>query len=134
MTEPAPVGYRIGNVGEGAQVAQGSNINQTMLQAGVSPEQIRAAFADVFSAIAADETLDQDEKQVAKESAEEVMTATEQAGDDPGALKRALGKAKKLLGGAWTTLVKAMESDAVQKTIGTITEASMQATIKSMLG
>jgi hypothetical protein len=127
-------GFHIGDVGAGAQVAQGVNITQTMQTAGVTVEQLRTVFADVFAAIKADDSMDDDEKQVAAESAEEVLQATAHAGEDPSALKRALSKAKKLLGGAWNVLATAMKSDPVQKTLGTITEAALQASIKATLG
>lgn len=134
VSENPGTGYHIGDVGAGAQVAQGSNITQTMQQAGVSLDQLRSSFDQVFAAIAADESLDADEKQIAVETTEEVLEATRRAGEDPSALNRALKRASKLLGGAWANLVTAMKSDAVQKTIGTITEAGVQGAIKSLLG
>ena len=133
MTENQ-VGYHIGDVGAGAQVAQGSHITQTMLQAGVAPDELRAAFQSVFQAIDDADDLDDDEKEIAREAAQDVVQATERAQEDPSALKRALTKARRLLGNAWGRLAEAMKSETVQKTIGTITEATVQAGIKSLIG
>ncbi|MFF0945490.1 hypothetical protein ACFYE2_14865 [Kocuria sp. CPCC 205300] len=126
---------KFGNVGSGAvvSVAQGKGISQTLQQAGVNQDELKHAFDDVFTAIRADQSLDNDDKEVALEIAGEVLNATEKASEDPSALKRSLTKARKLLGGAWSKMVEAMNSAAVQKTIGTITEASVQASIKSII-
>jgi len=134
MSEESPVGYHIGNVGAGAQVAQGTNITQTMLQAGVAPDELREVFTPVFRAIDTARDLDEDEKAVASEAAQEVVEATERAQEDPSALKRALTKARRLLGDAWEHLASAMNSETVQKTIETITEAAILASIKSLTG
>ena len=134
MTDSTAPGYSIGNVGAGAQVAQGQHISQTMLQAGVAPAELRAAFDPVLSFIDTAEDLDDDERDVAREAVQDLVTATEHAQEDPSALRRALTKSKKLLGSAWSKLVEAMNSEAVQKTIGTITEATVRAGITSLIG
>jgi hypothetical protein len=134
MTDSTPAGYHIGNVGAGAQVAQGEHISQTMLQAGVGLDDLRAVFDPVLRAIDTADDLDDDEREVAREAVQEVVEATEHAQEDPSALRRALTKSRKLLGNAWGRLVEAMNSETVQKTLGTITEATVQAGIKSLIG
>lgn len=134
MDERPQKSYHIGSVGAGAQVAQGENITQTLVQAGVSADELAAAFAPVLEAIAADAELDDDEKEVAADAVNDLAAATRRAAEDPTGLKKALTRAKKLVGGAWGTLVAAMSSDAVQKTLATITEAATAASIKAALG
>lgn len=132
--ERAGTSYRIGDVGPGAQVAQGHDIRQTMRLAGVDADEVRRAFEPVLALIDADEAMDADDKQDARDAVAEVREATLVAGSDPSRLRRSLSRARKLVGSAWDGLVQAMTSEPVQKTIGTITEAAARASIQSMLG
>ena len=75
-------------------------------------------------------------KELATEKTVAVAEGLLAAAEEPGQLKKALLDAKGFLSAsaswAWDALAKVMKSEAVQTTLATITEASVQGAIKGI--
>ena len=131
--------YQMGDVGAGARVAQGENITWTEGFTG-SPqgEELKHRFADLLARIDRADDLNDDERAIAKEKTEAVANGLANAQREPSRLRRALLDAKAFLASSahwvWDGLNGILSSEAAQKTIATITEASTKATIQSMVG
>ena len=117
--EPKPVAersYRIGDVGDGARIAQGENISWVEEVARLPEGQ---ALAQQFEALL---------ERISKDKAQE----------SPAAFRRALLDAKSWFGGtvSWVghALGGILKSEAAQKTVGTVAEAGTRAAIASFLG
>jgi hypothetical protein len=131
--------YQIGDVGSSARVAQGENISWIE---GVSSLPDGGSLAQEFSVllkrIAEHPDMDEDTRALAQAKTQAVAEGLAQAKQSPGALRRALLDAKAWFGSTATwvgeEIGKILKSEAAQKTIATITEASVQATIKSFTG
>jgi hypothetical protein len=136
-----PVGktYTMGNVGSGAIAVQGeqNQIIGNRLAALEDGPEIERMFADLFERLDKAD-VDKVTKDMALEKTRAVAVGLTEATSDPGKLHRALLDAKAFLGSAlgwaWKQLSEIIQSDAVQKTIGTITEAGTRAAISSVTG
>jgi hypothetical protein len=138
-TDEGSKSYHIGDVGAGARVAQGENISwQEGISALPDGKLLQEQFATLLVRIAEADGLDDDTRDLAREKIDMVATALEQVGSQPARLRRALADAKVFLTASaewvWDGLRSVLTSDAAQKTIGTITEATATAAIKSLLG
>jgi hypothetical protein len=128
----------MGNVGAGARVAQGENISWvegiTGLPGGASLAQ---QFTALLERIAQDASLDEDTRALAQDKTKVVAEGLAKVEESPGMLRRALLDAKSWFDGTafWvgTALGDILKSEAAQKTIGTVTEATTQAAIDSFV-
>jgi hypothetical protein len=134
----APRSYQMGNVGAGARVAQGDNISWIEGVARLpGGESLAQQFNALLERIAQDSSLDEDIRALAQEKTKAVAEGLTKVEQSPGILRRALLDAKSWFGGAasWigNELSDILKSDAAQKTIGTVTEATTKAAIASFL-
>jgi hypothetical protein len=130
--------YQMGNVGAGARVAQGENISWVEGVAGLpGGESLAQQFTALVERIAQDKSLDEDTCALAQDKTKAVAEGLAKVEDSPGILRRALLDAKSWFGGAasWVgnALGDILKSEAAQKTIGTVTEATTKAAIASFL-
>jgi hypothetical protein len=141
-SEPkAPKGrdrYSIGNVGAGARVAQGRNISWVETVASLpNGEPLSQQFDALLRRIAEDSSLDEDTRVLAQTKTEAIAEGLAKLDESPGVLRRALLDAKSWFGSAasWvgTALNDILKSDAAQKTLGTITEATTKAAISEFM-
>jgi hypothetical protein len=126
--------YQIGDVGAGARVAQGDNISWIEGVARLpGGDSLAQQFAVLLDRIGQDTSLDDDRRAAAVTKAKEVAEGLARAKVAPGALRRALLDAKSWFGGAPSWIGKALgdilKSEAAQKTIGEITEATTKALV-----
>jgi hypothetical protein len=139
--EPKPAAersYRIGDVSAGARVAQGENISWVEGVSGLPDGQLLTRqFDALLERIAKDTSLDEDTRELAQAKTKAVAEGLAAAEKQPSVLRRALLDAKSWFSGAATWVGEALgdilKSEAAQKTIGTITEASTKATIDSFV-
>jgi len=130
--------YSIGNVGAGARVAQGRNISWVEAVASLPDgELVSQKFDALLRRIAEDAALDEDTRVLAKTKTEAIAEGLAKLDESPSVLRRALLDAKSWFGGAasWvgSALNDILKSDAAQKTLGTITEASTKAAISEFM-
>ena len=139
--EPGPAAgrsYQMGNVGAGARVAQGENISW-LEGVGSLPEggSLAGQFDALLKRIAADTSLDEDTRELAQDKTKAVAEGIANVQGSPGALRRALLDAKSWFGttASWVgdALGGVIKSEAAQKTLATVTEASTKAAIASFL-
>jgi hypothetical protein len=139
--EPKPVAgrsYQMGDVGAGARVAQGENISWiegvASLQGG---ESLAQQFTALVERIAQDASLDEHTRALAQNKTKAVAEGLTQVEKSPSILRLALLDAKSWFGSAasWvgTALGDILKSEAGQKTVGTVTEATTKAAIDSFL-
>jgi hypothetical protein len=132
--------YQMGDVGAGARVQQGENLSWTETSLGATPDgkALEEQFAALAKRLAEHPGLDEDNRALAVEKTQAVAEGLAHAQESPAGLRRALVDAKNFLGTsagwAWTEMTAILKSDAAQKTIGTITEASTRAAIASLTG
>ena len=139
--EPKPAAersYQIGDVSAGARVAQGENISWVEGVAGLpGGESLAQQFKALLERIAQDESLDEDTRALAQDKTKAVAEGLAKAQESPGLLRRALLDAKSWFGSAasWVggALGDILKSEAAQKTIGTVTEATTKAAIDSFV-
>jgi hypothetical protein len=130
--------YQMGDVGAGARVAQGENISWVEGVASLpGGESLAQQFTALLERIAQDASLDEDTRELAQDKTKAIAEGLAKAEESPGILRRALLDAKSWFGSAasWVgnALGDILKSEAAQKTIGTVTEASTRATIDSFL-
>jgi hypothetical protein len=130
--------YHIGDVGTGARVAQGENISWVEGVAGLADGgALVKQFDALLKRIAEDGSLDEDTRALAQEKTKAVAEGLGKAKESPGMLSRALRDAKIFFSGtaSWIggALNAILTSEAAQKAIGTVTEASTKAAISSFL-
>jgi hypothetical protein len=130
--------YHIGNIGDGARVAQGNN-NSWIEGMSRLPDgdSLRNQFEALLARVHNDTSLDEDAREIARAKLNAIAEGFAEARESPGRLRLALLDAKswfgttaKWVGGALADILK---SEAAQKTIGTITEVSTRAVIESVL-
>jgi hypothetical protein len=139
--EPRPEtgrSYQIGDVGAGARVAQGENISWVEGLAGLpGGESLAQQFTALLERIAQDKSLDDDTRALAQDKTKAIAEGLAKVEKSPSMLRRALLDAKSWFGSAasWVgnALGDILKSEAAQKTIGTITEATTKAAIASFL-
>jgi hypothetical protein len=139
--EPKPAAgrsYQMGNVGASARVAQGENISWIEGVAALpGGESLAQQFTALLERIAQDKSLDEDTRSLAQDKTKAVAEGLAKVEESPSILRRALLDAKSWFGSAasWVgnALGDIMKSEAAQKTIGTVTEATTKATIASFL-
>jgi hypothetical protein len=139
--EPKPAAersYHIGDVGTGARVAQGENIAWVEGVAGLpGGESLVKQFDALLKRIAEDASLDEDTRALAQDKTKAVAEGLAKAQESPGMLRRALLDAKSWFGStaSWVgnALGDILKSEAAQKTIGTVTEATTKAAIDSFV-
>ncbi len=135
--EPKPVAersYRMGDVGAGARVAQGENISWVEGIASLpGGESLTRQFDALLKRIADDASLDEDTRALAGDKTRAVAEGIAKAKELPSTLRRALIDAKSWFGGAASWIGNALgdilKSEAAQKTLGTVTEATTKAAI-----
>jgi hypothetical protein len=131
--------YQVGDVGAGARVAVGEHISWAE---GVPKlpdgEELKHQFDALLERIATDSSLDEDTRELARTKTEAVAEGLVVAQASPGVLRRALLDAKSWFGGAASGIGLALsgilKSEAAQKTLGTVTEATTKAAIASFIG
>jgi hypothetical protein len=131
-------GYHVGNVGAGARVVQGENINWVEGFVGLpGGESLTQQFAALLERIAKDASLDEDTRALAQDKTKAVAEGLAKTQESPGMLRRALIDAKSWFGttASWVgnALGNILKSEAAQKTIGTVTEAATKAAITSFV-
>jgi glutamine synthetase adenylyltransferase len=132
--------YTIGDVGAGAQVAQGEHIQQVKnALAGVPDSDVlERQFAELMNRIAQAPDLDDETRDLALEKTKAVAEGLASAKESPNRLSRALRDAKGFLTssvkGAWEGLCKILNSEAAQKTISAIAEGTTKAAIAALIG
>ena len=131
--------YNMGNVGDGARVAQGENISWVEGVSGLAEgAALKRQFDSLLERIAKDPSLDADAREIAQDKAKAVAEGLAKVKESPGVLRRALIDAKSFFGGAASWVCKALgdilKSEAAQKTLGTVTEAATKGAIESFIG
>ena len=132
--------YTIGDVGAGAQVAQGEHIQQVKnALAGVPDSDVlERQFATLMKHIAQLPDVDAETRELALEKTKAVAQGLANAKESPNGLSRALRDAKAFLTssvkGAWEGLSDILKSEAAQKTISAIAEGTTKAAIAALLG
>lgn len=132
--------YQMGDVGANARVQQGkylTMIEQTFTDT-PGGDDMAKQFKALLNKIAEHSDLDEDTRDLAMEKTQKVAEALVNAKESPSGLRRALLDAKGWLSSAaswaWDEVSKILKSEAAQKTIATITEASVRGAIKSLIG
>jgi hypothetical protein len=130
--------YQMGDVGAGARVVQGENISWVEGVASLpGGESLAQQFTALLERIAQDASLDEDTRELAQDKTKAIAEGFVKVGESPGILRRALLDAKSWFGSAasWVgnALGDILKSEAAQKTIGTVTEASTKTAIDSFL-
>lgn len=142
-TKDVPSGskiYTIGDVGAGAQVAQGEHIQQMRnALAGVPDSDVlERQFTELMERMAQTPDLDDETRDLALEKTKAVAEGLADAKESPTGLKRALLDAKGFLTssvkGAWEGLCKILNSEAAQKTISAIAEGTTKGAIGALIG
>lgn len=128
--------YHIGDVGTGARVAQGDNISWVEgINALPEGAQITDQFKQILDSIEADSTLDDDNKELARNKVEAIADALANIENNPAALRVALKDGKTFFSSVASGLGKAiaslLSSDAAQKILGTVTESATKAAISN---
>jgi glutamine synthetase adenylyltransferase len=132
--------YTIGNVGAGAQVAQGEYIQQVNnALAGVPDSDVlKQQFAALMKRIEQTPDLDAETRDLALEKTKAVAEGLANAKESPSGLSRALRDAKAFLTssvkGAWEGLSEILKSEAAQKTISAIAEGTTKGAIAALIG
>jgi glutamine synthetase adenylyltransferase len=132
--------YTVGDVGAGAQVAQGEYIQQVKnVLAGVPESDVlERQFAALMTQIAQTPDVDAETRDLALEKTMAVAEGLANAKESPNGLSRALRDAKAFLTssvkGAWGGLSEILKSEAAQKTISAIAEGTTKAAIAALLG
>jgi hypothetical protein len=138
---PPPGGksFYIHDVGAGARVAQGENISW-MEEVSKLPDGklLAQQFEALLDRIAEQRDMDEDTRAIAHAKTQAVAEGLAQVQKSPGVLRLALKDAKSWFTGAasWVgdAISTILKSEAAQKTIATVTEAGVQAAIKSFTG
>ena len=82
--------------------------------------------------------MDDDKRELAMDKTQKVAEGLANAKKSPSTLRRALVDAKRWLSSGaswvWDEISKIVKSEAAQKTIATITEASTKSALKSLIG
>jgi hypothetical protein len=139
--EPKPAAarsYQMGDVGAGARVAQGEHISWIEGIAGLPDgKSLTQQFDALLERIAQDGSLDEDTRALAQDKTKAVAEGLAKVEESPGILRRALLDAKSWFGStaSWVgnALGDILKSEAAQKTVGTITEATTKAAIEAFL-
>ncbi len=132
--------YTMGNVGANARVAQGENIKWIEgLSANFDDgEALAQQFSALLEQIQNSPDFDEDTRDLAVEKTQSVAEALTNVHESPKGLKRALLDAKGWFisagGWVWDELSKILKSEAVQKTVSTISEIGVRTAIKSLIG
>jgi hypothetical protein len=139
--EPKPAAersYQMGNVGAGARVAQGEKISWVEGVASLpGGESLTWQFDALLKRIAEDPSLDEDTRALAQDKTKAVAEGIAKVQESPSTLRRALLDAKSWFGttASWvgSALGDILKSEAAQKTLGTVTEATTKAAIASFV-
>jgi hypothetical protein len=131
--------YHIGDVGANARVAQGENIQWIEAPANMPElQEVVRQFNLLVEKISADPNLDEDTKTLTVEKTKAVAQAVTRANEEPNKLKIALQDAKGWMiataSYTWDGLNTILKSEAVQKTVGTITDTAVKSAIKAIIG
>jgi hypothetical protein len=136
---PSGKSYQIGNVGPHAKVAVGEHITWIEGLSGLPDgEALAKQFSALLEQIAEHPDMDEDSRALAQAKTQAIAEGLAQANQSPSVLRRALLDAKAWFSSTATWIGEAigniLKSEAAQKTIKTVTEASVQAAIKSFTG
>lgn len=132
--------YTVGDVGPGAQVAQGEYIQQVKQALAGVPESdvLERQFAALMKQIGQRPDLDAETRDLALEKTKAVAEGLANAKESPNGLSRALRDAKAFLTssvqGAWEGLSEILKSEAAQKTMSAIAEGTTKAAIAALIG
>jgi hypothetical protein len=130
----------MGDVGAGARVQQGEHLTMIGDTLAGLPEgdTLTQRFEALLAQLSERQDLDPDTKELAIEKTKAVADGLAQAQAAPGGLRKALLDAKQFLGGAagwaWEELGGILKSEAAQKTIATISEATTRTAIAQLTG
>ena len=130
--------YQMGNVGTSARVAQGENISWVEGVASL-PDGVSLArqFHTLLKRIAEDQSLDEDTRTLAQDKTKAVAEGVANAQRTPSKLRVALIDAKSWFSNTalWVAggIGDILKSEAAQKTLGTVTEATTKAAIESFI-
>src|SRR5579872_2553182 len=142
-TNPVPSGskiYTMGDVGAGAQIAQGEYIQQVKNALAGAPDSnaLEQQFAALMKQISQRPDLDGETRDLALEKTKAVAEGLANAKKSPNGLSRALRDAKAFLTssvkGAWEGLSEILKSEAAQKTISAIAEGTTKGAIQALIG
>ena len=132
--------YTIGDVGAGAQIAQGEYIQQVknVLTGLPDSDVLEQQFTKLMERIAQASDLDDETRDLALEKTKAVAEGLASAKESPHRLSRALRDAKGFLTssvkGAWEGLCEILNSEAAQKTISAIAEGTTRGAIAAIIG
>jgi hypothetical protein len=132
--------YVGGDIGAGAQVAQGEHIQQVKNTLAGLPDSdiLEQQFDKLMNQIAQAPGLDDETRDLALEKTKAVAEGLANAKESPNGLSRALRDAKGFLTssvkGAWEGLCEILKSEAAQKTISAIAEGATKAAIAALIG
>ena len=130
--------YQMGNVGPGARVAQGENISWVEGVASLpGGKSLTWQFDALLKRIGEDASLDEDTRALAQNKIKAVAEGIAHVHESPSILRRALLDAKSWFGttASWVgnALADIVKSEATQKTLRTVTEATTKAVITSFV-
>lgn len=129
-----------GSVGAGATAIVGKNITniQQMFPKTADGEFLSQQFKALVEEIGSNKDLDDKTRELAIEKTVAVAGGLAKAAENPNKLKDVLKDAKEFLARkaswAWDKMQAILTSEAVQKTLGTITEAAVRGAITSITG
>jgi hypothetical protein len=131
--------YHIGDVGPNARIQQGENLTWIEAAKAIPDNEILIPqFRSLFEHISKDANLDEDTRSISTKKTEAVVKGLADAQESPRDLHYALIDAKNWFSNkatwVWGELSNILSSDAVQKTIGTITESGVRGAIKALIG
>ena len=141
LDEPKPGAersYQMGNVGPGARVAQGENISWFEGIAGLPVgKSLTWEFDALLKRIGEDASLDEATRALAQDKIKAVAEGIAHIHESPSILRRALLDAKSWFGttASWVSnaLADIVKSEAAQKTLETLTDATTKGVIASFV-
>jgi hypothetical protein len=137
---PTGKSFRVGDIGSGAHVQVGEHLLNLEIGARGSPEsaELTQRFNSLLQRIGTEPNLDPDARELAVAKTKAVAEGLDRAGESPSRLRQSLLDAKAWLSStaswAWDELSDILKSEAAQKSMATITEASTKAAIRALIG
>jgi hypothetical protein len=132
--------YHMGNVGPHARVQQGKYLTMLEQTFTNTPDgaDLTRQFKALLDKIAEHPDLDKDMRDLAMEKTQKVAEGLAHAKESPSGLRPALLDAKGWFSSTaswvWDEMSKILQSETAQKSIATISEASVRGVIKSLTG
>jgi len=131
--------YSIKDIGPNARIQQGKQQNWTeILNTIPNSNTLEKQFKQIISEISKDKMLNRAEKSISLMKTESIAKALANAQRSPEDLHYALIDGNNWFSNkanwVWKKLIAILESEAAQKTIGTITESGIRGAIKTFIG